>query len=144
MARDRPAATGLPALLNPMKCPIPACLIEKVNELVKGRSCLFTQRYFFGAAFRHCYGPVDEKRPTQDILPWNKPPVAAIHAVRAVVAHHKVIAGRDDQVEAMNLVLKCDRPFWRDAGLLSGSYEREVVNVWIVVCGCGLVASGSS
>src|ERR1700761_4222972 len=94
---------GCPTSLNAVEGPPPACLVEEVNKLMKGRSCLLFERDFVYLRFGHIDRPVDEQGSSQDILPGHKPPIAAVHAVCAVITHHEIIARRDDQVIALNL-----------------------------------------
>src|SRR3972149_9564364 len=38
-------------------------------------------------------GPVEDERPSLDVLPGQEPPVAAVLGIVAVVAHHEVVIG---------------------------------------------------
>jgi len=55
-------------------------------------------------------GPVDEEWAAYDIFAGNEAPIATVKALGAVVAHCKDLAGRNDQVVALNVLRQLLRP----------------------------------
>jgi hypothetical protein len=90
-------------LSDAMEGPVPAGLIEKVNELMKGGVRSLGQWDLFDPGFGHHDGPVDETRPSQDVLSWYKTPEAAVHTIRAVIAQDKITAARNDQTPMLDV-----------------------------------------
>lgn len=67
---------------------------------------------------------------------WHEAPVTAVEAVGAVVSHHEVIAGRDDEILSLDVAGEVNGPGGEDVASLIGGDGREVVVVGVVV-GCG-------
>ena len=88
--------TEVARLSDLMEGSAPAGLIKKVNELVKGRVRSLGQGDLFDPGFGHHDRPVDKKRTPQDVLSRHKTPIAAVHTVRAIIAHYKITAARND------------------------------------------------
>src|SRR5271170_1755569 len=73
--------------------------------------------------------PIDEKRPAYDILARHEPPIAAVEADGAIVAHGEITAWGDDQVLALNVRRQLHRPTGGHVAGLVGRDGREVVPV---------------
>ena len=55
-------------------------------------------------------GPVDEERTAYDVFARNEAPITAVKALGAVVTHRKDLAGRNDQIVALNMLWQLQRP----------------------------------
>src|SRR5438477_1478917 len=75
--------------------------------------------------------PVDKHRPPDNIFLGNKSPVAAVQTHSAVVAHGEVMAGRYDDVLALNIRREIDHPVRRNVGIIGRRYCRKIVAVGV-------------
>src|SRR5260370_10908243 len=72
--------------------------------------------------------PIDIKPLCEDLVPRNRPPVAAVPAMLAVIAHGEVLFRRDSKFVVVNVLKNFVRPFGLHAGLqIFGTVRREVV-----------------
>ena len=65
-------------------------------------------------------GPIVEQGTANDVFARHKPPIPRIEAVMAIVAHHEVVARRDDQVSVDDVVGLVDGPGFGGACILGG------------------------
>src|SRR5580704_19055513 len=56
--------------------------------------------------------PVNQKGAAHDRFAIDKPPVAAVGAMVAVIAHREILAGRHDNFVTLDVLLDLVRPFW--------------------------------
>jgi hypothetical protein len=75
-----------------VKCPAPTGVIEEVNELMKASPSLLGQWDLLVSRLRNNNGPINKEGAAKDILPRYETPEAAVHTIRPVVAHHKIIS----------------------------------------------------
>ena len=112
--------TALAQLLNPVKGPTPASLIEEVNELMKSGLRLLREGDLVDTGFRGHDRPVNEERSPQYVLPRQEAPEATVHTIGAVIAHNKIIAGRYDHVRALHVSREARGPLRRNLRLGGG------------------------
>src|SRR5438105_3585933 len=110
-----------------MESPVPARQLQYVHQHIpetiefitacRGR-CLVVQR------------PVNEPRPSYDILRRHKSPVAAVETVLAVVAQNEVISRRHHQLSTLQPRMHLSPPlrlhFHRDAAI-GGKIVAEII-----------------
>ena len=86
-----------------MKSPAPAGVVDEVEELMEGKAGAVGEACLVLLIFWGLEGPVDEERPPDDIAARNKAPVTAVEAIGAIVSHDEVVAGRDEEVFALDV-----------------------------------------
>src|ERR1051326_3094746 len=75
------------------------------------------------------YREIDKQRTPYDVLLRHESPIAAVVAVVAIIAQHKVRARRDDQLVAVRIAQKFCRPAWRNLAWDSRLARRKIIAV---------------
>ena len=78
---------------------------------------------FIHLVFRHFERPIDEERASDEVGARHESPVAAVVAVGPVVSHHEVVAGRNDEVFALDVSWEGRRTRWQ--GLRVPDWQGE-------------------
>ena len=89
--------------VDSMKRPVPSGVADEMEELVEGKAGAIGETGLLDLIFGGLEGPVDEERPPDDIAARNKAPVTAVEAIGAIVSHDEVVAGRDEEVFALDV-----------------------------------------
>src|SRR5262249_34726910 len=55
---------------------------------------------------RSLVGPVNQKRFSDDVVAWNKPPVAAVERIVAIVAHREIAVRRNYDLAVHHVMLQ--------------------------------------
>src|SRR5271155_1915170 len=96
--------------LHQVKSSAPARLIEEVQNDVPDKSHAIGDCGLVVLVFGRHERPVNEERSAYDVLAGHEAPVAAIEAVRAVVAHDEVAAVGNNEVTVLDVVGEIERP----------------------------------
>src|ERR1017187_10624481 len=90
--------------------PVPASLIEDVNQNVAHEADPVTDRCLVDLFGRSLERPVDEHGPPDDVFTRDESPEAPVEGFGAVVAHGEDWTRGDDEVSADDAVGQLDRP----------------------------------
>src|SRR5690242_18704900 len=97
-------------LLYKSESPVPAGDLQDMAQRIQEPVKFITGSELHTGRIRIVNRPVDQQRPTNNILARHKSPVAAVKAVIAVVAHHEVIPFRNDELIVYNQLLHLGPP----------------------------------
>lgn len=125
-------------LPDELKGAVPSGFIEEMKHLVEGEGASFGDGGFVLLFLRSFERPVDEEGASDEIGARHQSPVTAVVAIGTVVAHHEVVAGRNDEIFTLDVAGKIDGPGGEDTAPLIGWDGREVIVVGIVVGSGGL------
>jgi hypothetical protein len=110
----------------------PAGAIEDVEDDVADEGDAVAHGGLVGLLGGGVEGPVDEHRAAHDVFLRDEAPVAAVEAFGAVVAHGEDVAGRNDEVVALDVRGEVLTPELGELGVGAGRDGGEVVAVGIV------------
>src|ERR1700723_2780283 len=97
-----------------MKGPLPARVGEEVENDVAHPGKVVRQAGLKLLVLGRHKGPVVEQRAAKNVFPRNKAPKTRVGTVVAVIAHHEVVAGWDDQIAIDDVVGDIDGPGFGD------------------------------
>src|SRR5258706_796660 len=90
--RDSRSSGPFPRLSHQTKGPAPSGLRQKIQKEIRELLHAIDKRIAQVLIGRCVIRPVDDQRPADNVLSWNKSPVAAVGTVIAIVAHCKIVA----------------------------------------------------
>src|SRR5260370_5996564 len=125
-------ARAMTSLSNEMECAVPAGLVEDVDQDVAHEGDALAHALFVDLIGWRLKRPIDEHGAADDVLARNEAPVAAVQALRAVVAHREYLAWGDDQVVSLNVIRQIVLPARGDAVVGVGWDAGEVVPIGVV------------
>src|SRR5260370_17611505 len=119
-------ARAMTSLSNEMECALPAGLVEDVDQDVCYEGDPFSHALLVDLIGWRLKRPIDEHGAADDVLARNEAPVAAVQALRAVVAHREYLAWGDDQVVSLNVIRQIVLPARGEAVVGVGWDRGEV------------------
>ena len=114
------------------ECPIPAGLVEEVNDRVQESGNSLGEFSLRVLALRGFERPVDEHRPADHMFLGDEAPVAAVQAHVAVVSHPEVALGGHYDVAVFDVRVHRQLPIVQDIGVFLRPHGREVVAIRLV------------
>src|SRR3984957_20504517 len=104
-----PMDETISSLVYQPQCPIPARDLQHMRHRVRDVVELAAQRRC-RIAVPGSYRPVNQQRPSDDILARHKAPIAAVFAVVAVVSHHEVVSLWNNQLAIFDELTHLEPP----------------------------------
>src|ERR1035438_5972608 len=119
-------------LQDKLESTLPAGLIEKVQHNFAQKQNAIAPGGLAILVIRRLKRPVNEHGTPDDVFLWDESPVAAIEAHAAMVAHGKVVVGRNDNVIPLDVGLQIHHPVGKNIRIIRGSNRGKIIPVRIV------------